>query len=82
MPTRHREADNTRYVRKAANGKWEVRKDGHLRATVHTRTKTDALKAARAAVREEGGGEVLVMNRTGKVVEDVTVPRLRRQAAA
>jgi hypothetical protein len=82
MLRRHREADNTRYIRKTGSGRWEVRKDGHLRATVHTRTKTDALKAARAAVREEGGGEVLVMNRTGKVVEADTVAGSRRRSAA
>jgi hypothetical protein len=73
---------NTRYVKKAENGTWEIRKEGHRRATARSRTKAGALKTARSALREEGGGEVLLMNRTGKVVEADTVPRPRRRAAA
>jgi len=73
---------NTRYVRKGADGIWEILKEGHVRATAHSPTKGGAVKVARNAVQREGGGEVLVMNRTGKVVEDATVPRSRRQAAA
>jgi hypothetical protein len=74
---------NTRYVRKASTGgRWEILKEGHRRATAHSRTKDGALKAARSAVRKEGGGEVVLMNRTGKVVEADTVARPKRRAAA
>lgn len=73
---------NTRYVRKAENGTWEIRKEGHRRATARSRTKAGALETARSAVREEGGGEVLLMNRTGKVLETDRVKRPRRRAAA
>jgi hypothetical protein len=72
---------NTRYVRKAAKGNWEIVKDGHRRATAHSSTRDGALKAARSAVRREGGGEVLLMNRTGKVVQADTVARPKRSAA-
>lgn len=73
---------NTRYVRKAENGSWEIRKEGHRRATGRSQTKAGALRAARQAVRSEGGGEVVLMNRTGKVVEASRVSRPRRRAAA
>jgi hypothetical protein len=72
---------NTRYVRKSSDGDWEILKEGHRRATARSHTKAGALKAARSAVRKEGGGEVLLMNRTGKVVEANTVARPRRRAA-
>lgn len=73
---------NTRYVKKTDNGVWEIRKEGHRRATARSQTKAGALETARSAVREEGGGEVLLMNRTGKVVEMERVKRTRRRAAA
>jgi hypothetical protein len=71
---------NTRYVRKAASGNWEVTKEGHVRPTGRSRTKGGAIEAARDAVREDGGGEVLVLNRTGKVVESDLIARPKRAA--
>jgi Uncharacterized protein conserved in bacteria (DUF2188) len=73
---------NTRYMKKADNGTWEIRKEGHRRATARGRTKAEALKTARSAVRKEGGGEVHLMNHTGKVVEIDRVRRSRGRAAA
>jgi len=72
---------NTRYIKKAENGIWEIRKEGHRRATARSKTKAGALNAARSAVRNEGGGEVVVMNHTGKVVKTDRVPRARTRAA-
>jgi hypothetical protein len=59
-----------------------VVKEGHRRATAHGATKEDAVATARRLVRQEGGGEVVVLNRTGKVVDSSTVARPRRKAAA
>lgn len=73
---------STRYVKKASGRGWDVIKEGHRRATAHGATKADAVKAASKLVREEGGGEVLVLNRTGKVVDSTTVARPKRRAAA
>jgi hypothetical protein len=73
---------NTRYVKKASDGGWDVVKEGHRRATARGATKAAAVKTARKLVGEEGGGEVHVMNRTGKVVDSSTVSRPRRRAAA
>lgn len=72
---------SNRYVRRADGGGWDVVKEGHRRATAHSSTRRDAVKAARKLVREEGGGEVRIMNRTGKVVEADTVPRRGKRAA-
>jgi hypothetical protein len=73
---------NTRYVREASDGGWDVVKEGHRRATAHGTTRMDAVKAARKLVKQDGGGEVYVMNRTGKVIDSDTVPRPRKRAAA
>lgn len=73
---------NTRYVKKASGRGWDVVKEGHRRATAHGATKTDAVKAARELVRQEGGGEIRVLNRTGKVVNESKVSRPRKRLAA
>jgi hypothetical protein len=73
---------NIRYVKQAKNGGWDVVKEGHRRATAHGATKQAAISAARDLVSKEGGGEVLVLNRTGKIVRSDTVRRTSRRAAA
>lgn len=73
---------NTRYVQKASGRGWDVVKEGHRRATAHGSTKADAVRTARRLIRQEGGGEIRVLNRTGKVVDESTVSRARRRAAA
>lgn len=73
---------NTRYVKKSSGSGWDVVKEGHRRATAHGSSKADAVKTARKLVGQEGGGEVHVLNRTGKVVDASTVSRSRRRAAA
>lgn len=74
---------NTRYVKKASSGKgWDVVKEGHRRATAHGATKADAVKTARELTRQEGGGEIRILNRTGKVVDASKVSRPRKRLAA
>lgn len=73
---------SNRYVKKSTDGGWDVVKEGHVRATAHGATKTDAVQAASQLVREEGGGEVLVLNRSGKVVETNKVRRRSTRVAA
>jgi Uncharacterized protein conserved in bacteria (DUF2188) len=73
----------TRYVKKAASGRgWDVVKEGHRRATAHGATKADAVKTARKLTRQEGGGEIRVLNRTGKVVDASKVSGPRKRLAA
>lgn len=74
--------ENTRYVKKASGRGWDVVKEGHRRATAHGATKADAVKAARDLARAEGGGEVRILNRTGKVVDATKVSRPKRRLAA
>jgi hypothetical protein len=66
-------ARNTRYVRQNAGGGWDVVREGHRRATAHEETRGKAVERARDMTRREGGGEVRIMNRTGKIVEARTV---------
>jgi len=73
---------SNRYVKQAKDGSWDVVKEGHRRATAHGATEQAAVSAARDLVRKEGGGEVLVLNRTGKIVRSDTVRRAQRGAAA
>jgi hypothetical protein len=61
---------------------WDVVKEGHRRATAHGATKDAAVATARRLVRQDGGGEVIVLNRTGKMVDSAIVARPRRKAAA
>lgn len=76
---------NDRYVVPNCKKGWDVVKEGHLRPTGHAETKAKAVAQARAVVRREGGGEVLVMNRAGKITDANTVAASsssRRRAAA
>jgi uncharacterized protein DUF2188 len=73
---------NTRYVKKARGRGWDIVKEGHRRATAHGATEADALRTARKLILQEGGGEIRVLNRTGKVVRESTVRRSRKRAAA
>jgi hypothetical protein len=73
---------NTRYVKKAKGRGWDIVKAGHRRATAHGATKAAAVETARRLVLQEGGGEVQVLNYTGKVVEARTVPKPRKRLAA
>jgi hypothetical protein len=83
MALRETRLKNTRYVKKAASGRgWDVVKEGHRRATAHGATKADAVRTARELTRQEGGGEIRILNRTGKVVDASKVSRPRKRLAA
>jgi hypothetical protein len=73
---------STRYVKKASGRGWDVVKEGHRRPTAHGATKADAVNVARELIRREGGGEIRVLNRTGKVVDASRVSRPRKRIAA
>jgi len=63
-----------RYVQQSSNGGWVVVKEGHRRPTAEGSTKAQAVSRARALARRDGGGEVRVVNRAGKVIASNTVP--------
>jgi hypothetical protein len=63
-----------RYVQPSrSDGGWEVLKEGHRRATIHTATQEQAVAQARTLARQEGGGKISVLDRTGKVSGTVIV---------
>jgi hypothetical protein len=55
-----------RYVRPSRGG-WDILAEGQRRTVLRSATKSSAIARAREIVRREGGGEVRVMNRFGKV---------------
>jgi hypothetical protein len=64
---------SNRYVKQNADGSWDVLKEGHRRSIVQESSKQAAVDRARSAVRREGGGEIRIMNRAGKMVESRNV---------
>jgi Uncharacterized protein conserved in bacteria (DUF2188) len=63
-----------RYVQPSKNdGGWEILKEGHRRATAHAATQEQAVAQARTLARREGGGEVRIRDRTGKISDAVVV---------
>jgi hypothetical protein len=54
-------------------GGWEIVRAGSKRASAFDETQAGAVKKAQAMVRRDGGGEVRVKNRIGKVVESKAV---------
>lgn len=71
----------TRYVREA-DGQWEVLEEGAKRSATRADTKARAVEQARAIVRRKGGGQILVVNESGKIERAARVGRARRKKAA
>ena len=67
-----------RYVRENADGGWDVLKEGDRRPRTQASSKTEAVARARSMVRREGGGEIRVVNRAGKIVGSSRVARTSR----
>lgn len=67
-----------RNVKQNASGSWDVLREGDRRGAVSADTERAAISRAREQVRREGGGEVRVVDRTGKIVSARTVPAVKR----
>jgi hypothetical protein len=66
--------DNDRYVvPNRDRGGWDVVKEGHDRASAHEPTKREAVDRGRDIVRNAGGGELRIANRTGKLIDSDTI---------
>lgn len=65
--------DNSRYVQPRPEGGWEVVKEGHERASSVTRTKQEAVDRGRQIVQAQGGGELRIKNREGKLIDSDTI---------
>jgi hypothetical protein len=66
--------DNDRYVvPNKERGGWDVVKENHERASVHTNTKAQAVNRAREIVRNQGGGELRIQNEQGRLIDSDTI---------
>ena len=61
---------------------WEILKEGHRRATAHAATEAQAVARARTLARREGGGEIRIMDRTGKIADVRVVSGATRTRAS
>jgi hypothetical protein len=50
-----------------------VKKEDADRASAHTDTKKEAIDRAREIVRNQGGGEIRIANKDGKLIDSDTV---------
>lgn len=66
-------ATESRHVVANPDGGWDVKKPGSSRASVHTSTQQEAVTRARDIVRNEGGGEVRIHGRDGKIRDSDTI---------
>lgn len=65
---------NRRVVQQRPDGKWEVVKPNHERASAVTRTQGDATDRARSILGNTGGGELTIKDRDGRIRDSDTVP--------
>lgn len=65
---------NDRTVHPRDDGKWGNRRNGNERDTSVHDTQRDAINAARDDVRNNGGGELTIIGRDGKIRDKDTVP--------
>ena len=65
---------NSRTVGPDGDGDWTVKKPGASRASSRHDTQGEAIKAARGYLENEGGGELKVKGRDGRVRDQDTIP--------
>jgi hypothetical protein len=66
--------DNDRWVvPNRERGGWDIVKEDHRRASSHTGTKKGAIDRGREIVRKQGGGELRIQDRHGKLIDSDTV---------
>lgn len=76
--------DSDRYVVPNSDcGGWDVVKESHNRASAHAPTKAEAINRGREIIKGQGGGELRIANKQGKLIDSDTVrgPRHRESPA-
>jgi len=63
-----------RDVAPGKKGGWDVRTPGSSRASSHHDTQRDAIEAGRRILGNQGGGELRIKGRDGRVREQDTIP--------
>jgi hypothetical protein len=67
-------ARTERHVVPNPGGGWDVEAPGGSRSSAHFDQQSQAIDRARSILRNEGGGELIVHDREGRVREKDTVP--------
>ncbi|TXR51557.1 DUF2188 domain-containing protein [Quadrisphaera setariae] len=62
-----------RHVVANPNGGWDVKKPGSSKAGAHADTQADAIARARTIVSNNGGGEVRIHGRDGRIRDSDTI---------
>jgi len=62
-----------RHVVSNPKGGWDVKKPGSSRASAHAVTQQEAVTRARDIVKNQGGGEVRIHGRDGKIRDSDTI---------
>lgn len=71
--------DSDRYVvPNKQRGGWDVVKERHGHSSAHTSTKKEAVDRAREIVKNQGGGEIRIANKDGRLVDRDTVSGSKR----
>ncbi len=65
--------NNDRMVSKRKDGKWENKKNGSEKASSVHNTQKEATDAARDMLKNQGGGELSIKNRKGKIRDKRTI---------
>jgi hypothetical protein len=64
---------SNRHVVPNPDGGWDIKKPGSSRSSAHETRQADAIKRAKQIVRNQGGGEVRVHGRDGRIRDSDTV---------
>ena len=67
-------SNNNRTVSQRDDGKWANQKNDADRASSLHDTQADAIAAARGMLQNDGGGELTVMGKDGKIRSKDTIP--------
>jgi hypothetical protein len=63
----------SRHVVRMEDGRWAVKKPGAARASSVSHTQREAVAKARDTVRKQGGGEVRIHGRDGRIRDSDTI---------
>jgi hypothetical protein len=65
--------DNDRYVQQRTDGRWELVKEQHQRASAVGDTQAAMIDRGREVVSNAGGGELVIKGRDGRIRDTDTI---------
>lgn len=63
---------NNRTVSKSGN-MWSNKKNSNKRTSSNHKTQKEAIKTAKKSIKQDGGGELTIMGKNGKIRDKITV---------